>query len=455
MTLGSDSATEPQETNATRWKPSRYNLVVSKDERVFIANTLSRSSIALHGAMGQAVLGLLRPSSSNVDAGASPALQLLAENGFIVADEADEVAAAMARYTTVRRDTDMLGLVIAPTMSCNMGCYYCYEDKNDNHMSSDLADRICAFASEHLKDNGALEVKWHGGEPLQQVDFIRSLSLRLRQLAASRGCTYRAAMISNCYFLSEQVAETLANDCAVESIQVTFDGDRDSHDRIRRDKNARSESSFDRILGNVVAASEVIRIVVRVNVSPLNVASMPALLQRLSEAGLTGKCAELYFHPVFRYRPSLPGAPYAPRQNGNFTVREFAALETGFLELARGLGFKVGDFLTVPYASCAAVYDNSFVVDADGGLKKCYHDFGNASASFASLTDDTVANADNYDKWTAFTPVDDPQCKACELLPICYSSCPHKVFSKAPREEICPTLKYNWRERLPMVLEQV
>jgi uncharacterized protein len=80
-------------------------------------------------------------------------------------------------------------------------------------------------------------------------------------------------------------------------MQVTFDGGRDYHDRIRVRRS--HGGTFDAIVRNIVLASEVtsIRWTLRVNVSHHNYSQIGALTERLAAALDTSRCT-IYFARV-------------------------------------------------------------------------------------------------------------------------------------------------------------
>ena len=62
------------------------------------------------------------------------------------------------------------GLTITTTVDCNLGCYYCYEDRSTDALSREEGDvdAIVAMARRMLVGSGKrrLHVDWYGGEPL-------------------------------------------------------------------------------------------------------------------------------------------------------------------------------------------------------------------------------------------------------------------------------------------------
>jgi len=166
---------------------SRYTLRTSADEHHYLFNTLSGASLTLDEAQ-YATLGaaLDRPEGrrSAAEQGIS---DLMLRSGFLVEAGTDELGAALAQYDEGRRTTDVMSLVITPTVSCNMSCFYCYQDrKNTERLSAGDIGAIVRFVGERLERNGQLDITWFGGEPLLEQGFIAAASRELMALAASR-----------------------------------------------------------------------------------------------------------------------------------------------------------------------------------------------------------------------------------------------------------------------------
>jgi hypothetical protein len=103
-------------------------------------------------------------------------------------------------------------------------------------------------------------------------------------------------MISNATLLTPRLAQKLAEH-KLRSVQVTFDGDRDEHDRIRVRRSL--GGTFDAIVTNISRASEVapIRWSLRVNFSHHNYSGISTLIEQLAERLDPARCS-IYFARV-------------------------------------------------------------------------------------------------------------------------------------------------------------
>ena len=442
-------------------KLSQYNLEVPDGNNVYLFNTYCGTSVLLSIEQIQFMKEIVGLVGSG-DAGAgewSAVIGFLMENGFVVPCETDELAMAINKYDRTVADTSSLSLVIAPSLRCNMRCYYCYEGKKtEASLHAKDIESLLAFISSRLTENGSLGITWFGGEPLLSKNFILEASKRLQDLCGRMGVRYAFRMVSNGYLLDAATAAELSG-CGISSVQVTFDGSRHEHNQVRKSSldHQPREPSFDRILDHIRSASEHLRIVARVNVSRINIDKMHTLVEQLDEASLQACISGIYFYPVFNYRPSDSSANYLPKKEIHFSMEEFALTERRLIDLVLNRGFKVFTPLIfeVGYLGCYASINNGFVIDYRGNIIKCDHELGMDRIARSTLSDfSDIDNDKNLRKWSLKRPESNNSCRACVFLPLCYSHCPHSNLILPDLEPRCPSYRYNWQDVFPVYLKE-
>lgn len=92
----------------------------------------------------------------------------------------------------VRTQPSLAGVCIAPTMTCNLSCSYCYQGATLGAREQTIAlhtlqlglnahlSQLCTLYPSIKK----LQVNWYGGEPLLCVDRVFALPARLKDHAA-------------------------------------------------------------------------------------------------------------------------------------------------------------------------------------------------------------------------------------------------------------------------------
>ena len=76
-------------------------------------------------------------------------------------------------------------------MDCNLGCYYCYESRSADALTSQDVDDLVAIAQDRLQRQGkrTLHIDWYGGEPLMNLPFLEEASLALQSLCRRENVT--------------------------------------------------------------------------------------------------------------------------------------------------------------------------------------------------------------------------------------------------------------------------
>lgn len=425
-------------------KPSRYTIAVQTKTGFGLVNLLSRTAMELDAQAYETFNEILTSPKTY----ATPSADLVAfisdlkQGLFLLDDDFDEAQHINSIVQEARLEHGDLGLVIAPTMGCNFNCHYCFESKEDISLSDGKERAILDFAASQIGDRESLSVQWFGGEPLEAHDTIVRLSRQFMELAQTHQIPYKSTLISNGYNLNSDLARQLA-EVGVQLVQVTFDGARLQHDRVRKTKGG--DGSFERIIENIKAAGEHMDISIRVHVAPYNASSVFELLEELSSADLPLARVSIYFAPLFDYKQDTDRASFRSDERRFLSSEEFAQLQTPLLQRAAVLGFRIGDPLTASWSICTAVRDGSYVIGPRGEITKCYMDAGDQSETLGSV-EAGIGDRPRYDEWLDVKIPRDDECAECPVLPICLGGCTKQWRKGADKSVICSPLRYNAQE---------
>ncbi|MER6678367.1 radical SAM protein [Streptomyces sp. NPDC000983] len=174
------------------------------------------------------------------------------------------------------RTPTSFSLTVLTTTACNLGCAYCFQNTDldttggnrparidRRRLNADTIERIITFTADRMarSDSKKLSLLLFGGEPLLNPDGCLRM---LRRAGALNLCS--AHMTTNGVLLTPTLSRDLEK-AGLSGIQVTFDGSREDHDRIRVKHSG--APTFDTIVDNIARASEVTRLrwSLRINVS--------------------------------------------------------------------------------------------------------------------------------------------------------------------------------------------
>jgi uncharacterized protein len=413
---------------------SKYNHFIPYDDQFYIGyNFLYRTIIRIPNeayASVEKFMALLHRDESaapkeSISAERLPEqwLDALKQARFIIEDNFDELSLIKFRYNRSLYADDCLYLVVLPTLWCNLMCPYCFEFKKKSFMTEEVEQALVMWVKQALVGKKSINVAWFGGEPLLAKDSIRRLSAALQDVADAEKARYTSTMTTNGYYLDRNFLSLLP-ELGIKQIQVTLDGDRDDHNKLRVKRNG--QGSFDRIIDNVIAFADEkpeCKLTLRVNCTDENYDRIPKLLERLPNK--VRKAMPIFFRYVWPNEAS-----------GN---REFATalhVKEPFKDLSKlyAIARELGWLTCNPHNNmtdgyCEVDYEGYYQISPEGDIFLCSHTYDNRDSIGSVLRvldgrpvirDDAVAQ---YLKWYSVNPFGDVECLSCSLLPICSGGC--------------------------------
>ncbi len=209
----------------------RFALAVASSALFELRDDVARA-LEVHGAGAAAAL----------DAGALDALR---ELQLLVPVDATE---PRLRDPSPRDDT-VATLVLELAGDCNLACDYCYAHPTaaPRRMSPATAARAVDFLFDHLPAAGPAGITLFGGEPLLNAPALTAAVERALDWGAATGRGVRFGLTTNGTVVGEAAVDLLA--AVGARVTVSLDGDRDRHDRHRRDHRGRG--SYDRAVAGL------------------------------------------------------------------------------------------------------------------------------------------------------------------------------------------------------------
>ncbi|HNW31278.1 MAG TPA: radical SAM protein [Caldisericia bacterium] len=371
------------------------------------------------------------------------------KGGMLVEETLNEQDRVKLKFLQSTYSPNSLGYTLLPTMACNFKCTYCFEEQKPVSMSREVIDKIKEMTTEAFKSSYLeyFAITWFGGEPLLGYDTVIELSDFFINLCNERKVKYSSHMISNCWLLDKEKAKALS-ERKVTHIQATIDGPPDIHNQRRVLRGG--GPTFDRIVQNVLEASEFIPIAVRVNVDKEIAKDFTPLFDSIKI--LAGK-KNISIYPGLLTSEATKAC--ASVENMCLNVQEYAEVLTKFYQSAieKNLGFSW--YVRSMSSSCCATRPTSTVICPDGSLVRCWNQVGQEKESYGNIMDMKAINGENYFKWVLFNPFDKEECDGCVFMPCCLANCPAKWlpmttdFTQTDRKlEKCASYKYNIKDLL-------
>lgn len=425
------------------YKPSLYNHVIEYSEgRGIFFNALSGAIAVYRLVHEEALLKCLTAPEVSPGEADRDAFESLLHGRFMTPSDLDEHEVIRNRLARGRGRKDQLTLTLAPTMGCNFNCTYCIEPeafrRDATIMPAVVQDAIIALAEDEIAAAGlqSLTTAWFGGEPLLAVDVIEALSARLIALCDRNQIRYNANITTNGYGLDARAIRVLET-CHIRVLKISLDGPVEVHDQRR--VLCGGQGTFQRILDNIVAASQTLRVAIRVNVDAFNERKLTHLLDALEAAGLSGKVG--VYSAIVEKNQAIEGRYTAFSDRDSFARADHVFhVEAVVRRLAPSAPPPIlGNF-------CSADVERSYMIGPGGELYACWADFGNPLKRIGSVLPFRRTNEAYRREYTDFDPTRHSKCSPCTVMPLCLGGCSReRLYLGEPQ---CGVYKFNLADRI-------
>lgn len=414
-------------------KESKYNVCVEHNGQHLMFNSRTTATAALDKPAME-ILDAVRQGAEVEETDLARAME---KAGFLVDDCINELQQLEVRYNLGRYEKTGLDLIVAPTMTCNFTCPYCYESPKSGIMSEEIQDKIISLVEDFARNGQKIKITWFGGEPLLAKAVIYRMSERLLEICEKNKVEYEATVITNGYLMDEATVLKL-KDYRVTEVQITLDGLPASHNQKRRLKNNSGEPTFDRIVENIIQAKKQgIAPAIRVNIDKQTQTELKQLVELMIEKGLG---EDLYLGYLEGNTDSCKG--YAANC---LSHEEFAKTYLDYEKLLLSRNLKPG-YPLLHHTYCGADYLYSYVIEPNGNMYKCWNEVGLDEYRIGNIGtcenyEQLIKNPNqNYAKFLTWSPFSFEKCRACSFLPICAGGCQYN--GRRAGEPVCERWKY-------------
>ncbi|RTK94360.1 MAG: SPASM domain-containing protein [Neisseriaceae bacterium] len=481
-------------------KPSIYNKIVKYKEDYLVFNQVTG---ALLKASEKSTNKIKKIFEGKIE---DEKLQKqLIELGYLIADKEDERVRLKKLYDEKSSNNLNKHLYITVTDRCNLGCNYCFEEKNQwIKMSPDTQETLKKFIYNFLTETETKHfgIGWYGGEPTLNIPAIENLSKYTKNLCEKLGISFYQMMISNGTTFTEAVTDKII-ELNIDRVQITVDGFKEDHDLSRpylkdlkieemndaqkrqiskinsslllpiigQEKHSR-RSSYDDILSGLERyVKKGGKVSLRMNVDEETIGRIHNLLDDLLKRGLfekneKGGYVYAYAHPIY----DAGGCSTTNEEGGCASC----IVKTMKMEVFSNKIEKIKDWYNknnIKYfdhsvemkftgETCTANKKYEYVVNPDGTLTKCTHHVGMQDKVIGNIKDlktnpDEIICDENL-KFSAFNPFKDEECYNCEVLPICMGGCKsnNKAGESKKYDAGCIPTKFSYEKDIIRLYEK-
>lgn len=385
---------------------SKYNKIFNVDGRSFVYNMSSKALMEIDQEMESFLKGETKEIKEDF-------IEVLYNNGIITESHNFELGRMINNMNNVRYDSKRLSIFLSLTPSCNLNCVYCYQDARkelnecNQFLMPDKWSEIFCYLQKVVKDKqlDSLTIFLFGGEPMLKSSVLEEYIKELRTLDTR---VILVLITNGTLFNKENVDFYCKN---IDSIQVTMDGMRETHDKMKPYKNGRG--SFDAILENIKLLSQhnVQELTLRINLEQKTLESVYQFVDFLCDNGINKYITATKFAPIFSTQNEVLGCSHSNEES-----LSLEALGELYVYAARK-GLKT--YKDFDSGLCVGKIQNGFTIDEKLNVYACPGVLYQESS--AILANDDIVIRD--EKWYQFLN-DDPACiKSCEYAPICFGGC--------------------------------
>ena len=462
--------------NSVTYKPSYYNFYIPVPEKdcYLLYNSRTNGLVEMKPEEARQLIRwskLDEIPSGELRGFGQEAVDSLIEFSFIVSSRLDEKELIHKRIVGQRQASyrnATFELTITPTLSCNMGCPYCFEGPKPyrNFMSEETVDDIVQFMEREIQHSrivesfGKIRVTWYGGEPLLRPEVIEHLSSKILVLQEKYELEYEANCVTNGLLLTPENWAILER-AKVSFVQVTIDGYKDTHDTLRPllpMYGSDDQRNYDKILDHLSALSQSapISVAIRINCDKNIMKHIDLFFDDLETRGIWPQRRGQF--SMYLAHKTLPpdGSPvdeisdyYSSREFGK-QVDQFSLLMQNRynrwaeknkkrrgrvrMNLPRPAAFLCGS-ASLPY---------SIVLDSAGYVHQCWEHVNHNTTRAHHISepyDLQHPRRSLFVHWDKF--MQNPMCRDCKILPICNMACPH-----LDPPDACPDIRWSLPDRL-------
>ena len=317
------------------------------------------------------------------------------------------------RYYSESYDKENLSLVIVPFSGCNFTCPYCFEEKKvPLLMSAEVEDKVVDFIVGHPNAKN-LSLTWYGGEPLLGFDVIKSLYGKISEKTDLD--IIKHSLVTNGYLINQEMLDFF-RESQLQGMQITLDGNEDSHNKTRCLKQNK-QGTFERIIENIGLVLENLpdcMLSIRINVNKANQDDFQEMYHFLHNRFPSPK---MYVYPGFIREETNDKSSLCYRSiDGNTAIP--------FYNRVKERGVHVNFFPKIANKGCMVNKLNAYIIGPKGELYKCWNDVNNPDRIIGYIDRKELTNRILFDRYmTEISPFEDTKCKDCLLFPVCSGGC--------------------------------
>ena len=397
-------------------KLSKYNIIVLRNERVIIFNTIRCTYSLLTNDIYQMLLD--NAYLDHLQKNPNKLFDKLYSGGVIIDDEVDEYQYLVQEYEKDVFESSIYNLTLLPSLDCNLRCWYCYEKHiKGSHLNPDIQEKIVKHVEAVFEKNSSLKclnVEMFGGEPLLFFDSeLYPVLKRIKDHMAQLNKYVNFFFITNGVCINESNIQKFSDLNA--SFQISIDGYKITHDKVKYLKG--KGGTYDHIINIIhllVKQETFMYVNLRINYNDETLEYLPEIIKDLQDVDRN----RIRIHLERVWQTESKGKCSSDKLKE--VINEFIlnGFDVSYMNLSRRSH------------SCKASKIMQAVISYDGSVYKCTgRDFTkDHQEGVLDENGNIIWDHEKYKKRISIKTFDNPQCKPCKFLPLCWGPCNQKLL---------------------------
>jgi uncharacterized protein len=398
-------------------KLSEYNIFVEKKNAIIGFNTINNTLVGIHPNAYSQIKELEPNNIESLEKSNEKLYHLLVSNGFIIPNEKSELNEIRLRNKEYCFNKHY-DLILIPTLDCNLKCWYCWESHiPESQMTKTIQKRIVKHIEMEIAQNNfdSINLEWFGGEPMLYFDkIVYPLCSSIKKLVEASDKQFYSSFITNATFINKENILKLKE--INPGFQITIDGERDKHNKVRVSKK-NDVGTYDQIINALYLISDNIpnaNINLRINFDNSTLYNIENLISDLNN--LNKDKLSVHLERVWQTKKD--------EKFDNKLLQEVMLLFT-----ANNFQVEYGNFVFRD-SSCKTDRYKQMCINYDGKVYKCNgRPFVEANCDGEiNENGEIITNRDKLTNRLGHSTFEFNMCKECKLLPLCMGPCSQKCI---------------------------
>ncbi len=397
-----------------KYRESPFNINVKNEKGMILFNTFTGQMVQFSGRFQKNKEYTI------------PQKKIMVNGGFWVPTDLSIFNDYQNVFQKIQNPSECLYVVLTITTKCDLQCIYCFENRQKRYsMSFETLTKSLNWIEKKLNSGNftSFYLIIFGGEPLLEQLYVEKLLIETGKLCKKNKIHRHPVLLTTNGLIGNKVSFNNLKKCGLDSLQISFDGNRDFTNKNRKSKENEIKDVYSETLKILPLLSSQFNITIKLNFSPQNIHSIPEFFDDiLSLNNFNIEKIKIKPETIMIYQRKQEQSEitniFNPGDIDLAKAYSYICEEANF----RDLKLDTSAFFNTP---CMAFTGSSFLIEPDGNVKSCICAFGMNEFKVDNVLseDSKISHLYLNDEINSFK-----RCikNKCQFFPLCLGGCPYE-----------------------------